>query len=149
MNRRRLLSTLALGVAACEQATEPAAPNAEPEVDVVSELNQLYHEYDEENLALNPIFATFRGDHRFNDQWFPHDPLSDEYAAASLDMHKRYLAHLLEFDPQPLDGQDRLNYDIFKFDRENAIDLTQDDYLEMIMKKTSWYTSIHPSRAGA
>jgi uncharacterized protein (DUF885 family) len=125
---RLSLIVIAFGIAACEKAGEPAESIAEPEVDVVSELNQLYHEYDEENLALNPIFATFRGDHRFNDQWFPHDPLSDEYAAASLDIHKRYLARLLEFDPQALDGQDRLNYDIFKFDRENAIEREEQGY---------------------
>ncbi|MDJ0814524.1 MAG: hypothetical protein QNJ23_12425, partial [Woeseiaceae bacterium] len=71
----------ALVLAACEKTPEPAAPAAEePAVDVVAELNQLYHEFDEEMLALNPIFATFRGDHRFNDQWGPHDFLSDEYA---------------------------------------------------------------------
>jgi uncharacterized protein (DUF885 family) len=91
-------------------------------------LNALYHDYDEENLALNPIFATFRGDHRFNDQWFPYDPLSDEYAAASLDLHQRYLAQLLEIDAETLAGQDRLNYDIFKFDRENAIEREQQGY---------------------
>ena len=125
---RVVLLLAALGLAACEKTSEPVEIIEETAVDVVAQLDALYHEYDEENLALNPVFATFRGDHRFNDQWFPHDPLSDEYAAASLDMHKRYLAALADFDPAMLDGQDRLNYDIFKFDRENAIEREEQGY---------------------
>jgi len=125
---RVLLLLAVLGLAACEKASEPVEIIEETAVDVVAQLDALYHEYDEENLALNPVFATFRGDHRFNDQWFPHDPLSDEYAEISLDMHKRYLAALAEFDPATLERQDRLNYDIFKFDRENAIEREEQGY---------------------
>jgi geranylgeranyl diphosphate synthase type II len=33
--------------------------------------------------------------------------------------------------------------------RDNALDLTDDDYLEMVLKKTCWYTTIFPLRAGA
>jgi len=125
---RVFLLLAVLGLAACEKPSEPVETIEETAIDVVAQLNALYHEYDEENLALNPIFATFRGDHRFNDQWFPHDPLSDEYAAASLDIHKRYLAALAAFDPATLERQDRLNYDIFKFDRENAIEREEQGY---------------------
>lgn len=33
--------------------------------------------------------------------------------------------------------------------RDNAVVLTDGDYLEMVLKKTCWYTSIFPSRVGA
>jgi geranylgeranyl diphosphate synthase type II len=33
--------------------------------------------------------------------------------------------------------------------RDNALDVEDDDYLEMILKKTCWYTTIYPSRVGA
>src|SRR5262249_9860971 len=33
--------------------------------------------------------------------------------------------------------------------RDNAIDLKDADYLEMVLKKTCWYTTIYPSRVGA
>ncbi len=33
--------------------------------------------------------------------------------------------------------------------RDNALDLDPDDYLDLIMKKTCWYTTIHPLRVGA
>jgi geranylgeranyl diphosphate synthase type II len=32
---------------------------------------------------------------------------------------------------------------------DNIIDLTEEDYLKMILKKTCWYTIIHPCRIGA
>jgi geranylgeranyl diphosphate synthase type II len=33
--------------------------------------------------------------------------------------------------------------------RDNVIDLRDDDYLQMILKKTCWYTTIYPCRIGA
>src|SRR5438128_6463312 len=33
--------------------------------------------------------------------------------------------------------------------RDNAIALSEADYLEMVLKKTCWYTTIYPSRVGA
>jgi len=33
--------------------------------------------------------------------------------------------------------------------RENRCDLSEDDYLEMVLKKTCWYSFIHPCRIGA
>jgi geranylgeranyl diphosphate synthase type II len=33
--------------------------------------------------------------------------------------------------------------------RDNVFDLTEDDYLRMVLKKTCWYTCIHPCRIGA
>ena len=33
--------------------------------------------------------------------------------------------------------------------KDNIIELTEDDYLRMVLKKTSWYTTIHPCRIGA
>ena len=58
----------------------------------------------------------------------PHDFLSDEYAEATYDLNKRYLASLREYDPETLTGQDRLNYDIFQFDREIAVEREEQGY---------------------
>lgn len=33
--------------------------------------------------------------------------------------------------------------------RDNAVDLREEDYLQMILKKTCWYTTIYPVRVGA
>jgi len=124
---RVFLVVTCFGLAGCDPASDATEETA---VDARTTLQQLYHEYDEEVLALNPLFATIRGDNRFNDQWFPHDPLSDEYAAAALDIDKRYLAGLLEIDASSLSIQEHLNYDIFQLDRENAIERHDQGYNE-------------------
>ncbi len=110
---------MAFGLAACGPSAE--APEV-PVVDITTELNQLYAEYDEEFLALNPLDATFRGDSRFDDQWYPHDPLSDEYATVWYDMNTRYLTRLQGYDQSSLEGQDLLSYEIFQLERQNAIE---------------------------
>lgn len=119
-----LVAALLFALAACSKTEEQAAPvdDAAALEAKVAEINALYAEFDEEFLALNPIFATFRGDNRFNDQWGPYDFLSDEYADAMYDLHKRYLDRIVAIDPEGLGDQDRSNYEIFKFDRQNAID---------------------------
>ena len=33
--------------------------------------------------------------------------------------------------------------------RDNVFELTEDDYLRLVLKKTCWYTCIHPCRIGA
>jgi geranylgeranyl diphosphate synthase, type II len=33
--------------------------------------------------------------------------------------------------------------------RDGVVDLTSDDYLELVMRKTCWYTTVHPMRVGA
>ena len=33
--------------------------------------------------------------------------------------------------------------------RDIVVDLTPEDYLDLIMRKTCWYTTIHPLRVGA
>ncbi len=116
---RVFVIVIALGLAGCGPSTDKTEGSV---IDAAEQLAQLYREYDEEFLVLNPIFATFRGDNRFNDQWGPYDRLSDEYTAAVYDMNQRYLSQLVAIDPSSLSAQDRLNYDIFQLDRENAIE---------------------------
>ena len=99
-------------------------------VDVAAQMDALYAEYDEDYLALNPLSATFRGDNRFNDQWGPYDFLSDEYAAAALAMDKDYLARLNAIDSATLEGQDLLSYEIFRLERENSIERSEQGYDE-------------------
>jgi len=107
---------------ACTRTEEPTPAADVSGPSVVDELTALYREFDEEHLALHPIDASFRGDYRYNDRWYPSDPLSDEFAEASHELHSRYLERLLEIDPSNLQGQDRLSYDVFRLDRENAIE---------------------------
>lgn len=119
-----LMAALIIGLAACTKSEEQAAPvdDAATLAAKVAEINALYAEFDEEFLALNPIFATFRGDNRYNDQWGKYDFLSDEYSDAMYNLHQRYLERLVAIDPEGLSDQDRSNYEIFKLDRQNAVE---------------------------
>ena len=129
MTRSILYSSLAViltvGMAACGPAAEDTQL---PAVDVATEMNQLYADFDEEYLILNPLSATFRGDNRFNDKWYPHDPLSDEYAAAWHEMNTRFLEKLQSYDSSAIDGQDLLSYEIFQLERQNAIERHDSGY---------------------
>ncbi len=138
MNLKMWLPVLIIALAGCEQAAEPVAQEeaaidetvVESPEEVSERINAMFAEYDEEFLALNPIFATFRGDNRYNDQWGSPDLLSDEYAEKTFEMDQRYLASLLEFDPETLNTQDRLSYEIFKFNRENSIEGFERGFVE-------------------
>ena len=123
-----ILAAAFLGLSACQSATDAPEDTAAPVVDTVALLDVLYAEYDEDFLEMNPIFATFRGDNRFDDQWGPYDGLSDEYAAAALAMHKDFLERLMSIGGSALSGQDLLSYEIFKLERENAIERSEQGY---------------------
>jgi uncharacterized protein (DUF885 family) len=130
MSRTTALYPLAwlvlVALVACEKSPTPAIEGAND--DVASQLQALFHEYDEAVLELNPLAATFRGDPRYNDRWYPYDPLSDEFVEVTYALNQRFLARLLEIDPAGLGDLDRLNYDIFRLDRENAIERQEQGY---------------------
>jgi uncharacterized protein (DUF885 family) len=123
---RLVAGLLTVILVACEKS--PAPPVDELTDDVATELQAVYHDYDEAALELNPLAATFRGDRRYNDRWYPHDPLSDEYVEVTYALNQRFLARLLEIDPAGLGSIDRLNYDIFRMDRENALERQEQGY---------------------
>ena len=129
-----VLSALAmLALSACGKSTDtasvesaadmPSEPESVAQVDdAAAALNALYAEFDDEFLRDNPVFATFRGDMRFNDQWFPDDILSDEYLEKAYQRDRSYLERIKAIDPGGLSEADRSNYEIFKLDRELAIE---------------------------
>ncbi len=137
-----VLGAAFLGLAACQSGNDAPEETAAPVVDTVALLDILYDEYDEDFLEMNPIFATFRGDNRFNDQWGPYDSLSDEYAAAALAMNKDYLERLLSIGGSTLSGQELLSYEIFKLERENAIERSEQGYddFESLMPVSQFFS---------
>lgn len=107
---RALLSALFLVLGAARTGVAQSSPD----------LHAMFAEYDEEFLALNPITATFRGDHRFDDRFV--NSLSDDYQQATRSLVERYTERLRAFDPATLDEQDRLSYEIFEL---NLADLRE------------------------
>lgn len=114
---KRLVLSLALVLAAGCATTESPEQTAASEAE---RLETVVESYFDKTLEMNPIFATFIGDHRFDDQ-LPNS-LGEEYQQEALALEKEYLAKIRDINPELLQGQDRITYDVFKLNREWAIE---------------------------
>ncbi|WP_199609502.1 DUF885 domain-containing protein [Flocculibacter collagenilyticus] len=83
-------------------------------------LEQLVTKYFEESLKRDPVYATFVGVNDYNDQFnVPINQLNIDDAKA---FEQKYLKAINAIDASSLSGQDLLTYQIFKRDRELAIE---------------------------
>jgi len=96
-----------------EKAATTAVAEISPALNPVEQLNEMYAEYFERNLELNPVRATFIGDNRWNDR-FPNN-LGPEHRATQKALWEEYLDKLGSFDVSALKGQDLLNYEMFTY----------------------------------
>ncbi|MFU8833313.1 MAG: DUF885 domain-containing protein, partial [Wenzhouxiangella sp.] len=105
---------------------ESSTPASESVADAVGEeervarLDALYEQYFEDSLALNPLRATFMGDHRWSDRW--PNSLGEEHRAEALALQQDYLARLREIGSEGLEGQNLLSYRMFESDRLRSIE---------------------------
>lgn len=124
MTLRPLLLPLALAaaLAACDRpASEAPGPaTVQAAEDKARQLDALYAEYWEELLKLNPVLATFQGDHRYDDQ-LP-DFGSAEYRRQVHDFSVRWLERVRAIGADGLDGQALLSWQIFVRNLEQALE---------------------------
>ncbi len=80
---------------------------------------QIYEQYFEEFKQLNPVFATFLGEKSFNHLFS--DPINAESLAKQTAFNQKYLVKINKISPDLLSGQDRLSLEVFKRDREIAL----------------------------
>ncbi|NZA28082.1 DUF885 family protein [Luteimonas sp. SJ-92] len=118
---------LAAVLAACgpspdtgSSARPESAAGQEQAGDRAARLNALYEEFWEETLQLNPVQATFQGDHRYDDQ-LP-DFGSAEYRQQVHDFNTRWLQRVEQVGEEGLEGQDLLSYRIFVRERRDALE---------------------------
>ena len=97
-------------------APEPPAAAVAPAADAGQQLNALFERYFEDMLRLNPVMATYIGDHRYDDQ-LPNS-IGPAYRAEARALNERYLAGVRAIDPAALSPADRISYDIFVRERE-------------------------------
>ena len=112
----KLLPRLAVVVLAtltplCAFAATPATPE---------KMNQLYASYWDEYLEANPIAATFNGDNRFNDRFGATS--SAEGRAKTRAFAEKYLAQTAQYDPASLKGEDRISYDLLRYELQQSLE---------------------------
>jgi len=109
--RFRFLAALLLAGPVLLSALPPATPEA---------MNRLYTAFWDEYLAQAPFYATFYGDNRFNDSFGETDPA--KVRTATRELSGKYLAQLAAVDPSGLPAEDRISYDLFRYQRQEALD---------------------------
>ena len=90
------------------------AANAE-----TAELYRVVETYFDQYLALNPIYATTLGDHRFDNRFGDYASMS--WVADSLGIEQEALERLQSVDLRELTGEDLVTYQAFKRQRELSI----------------------------
>ncbi|MBA3563331.1 MAG: DUF885 domain-containing protein [Gammaproteobacteria bacterium] len=108
---------------ACSPGEAPApavSMKTEPATDAGERLNELVESYFDEFLALNPLLGTFIGDDRFNDRLA--NNIGPKHLQASRALEAEYLERIGAIDPETLEGQHLLSYEIFRLDRRTALD---------------------------
>ncbi|MGE5198161.1 MAG: DUF885 domain-containing protein [Rhodospirillaceae bacterium] len=116
-----LVVSCALLTACATQPPAPATPEPHaaavaPATDAGQQLHALFERYFEDTLRLNPVMATYIGDHRYDDQ-LP-NTIGPVYRTEARAMNERYLAEVKAIDPAALSPADRISYDIFVRERE-------------------------------
>ncbi len=110
------LITIVVLFASCKLNSETQTAINEPNKD----LAKLFEQYHEDELQLFPINATYEGDNRFNDK-LPID-FTDAYRDSLHRFYDRYTASLSGFDKEKLNEEDKLSYDIFKYNLNISIE---------------------------
>ncbi|MFZ4690349.1 MAG: DUF885 domain-containing protein, partial [Polymorphobacter sp.] len=114
-----LLAATALGVAAPVLAqAAPAATMAVAETPA-TRLRALFNASDEASLNRNPIGRLFRGDLSHAGEFG--DGLSDAYLSAEKKAAEDDLAALAAIDRNALDANDKVSYDVFKWQRSTDL----------------------------
>jgi uncharacterized protein (DUF885 family) len=136
-----LVSTCAAAAAQPAQAAAQAA--ASPAQESASQrLHRLFRESDEASLRRNPLEGMFRGDFRYADRLG--DFLSDTYLAGERAAAESDLAALTAIDRAALGATDQVAYDVFKYQREDALRDLQPDLLALtVVRPVNHFPGLH------
>jgi uncharacterized protein (DUF885 family) len=116
------LAAAALWLAGCQSSTSSDSDKASQSTSATGgnkDLNGLFGQFWEKQSRLDPVSATAQGDNRFNDQ-LPNDQ-TQAYRDTLRTFYQDYLTRLEKFDPATLDENDKVSYDIFKYDVQQRL----------------------------
>lgn len=83
-------------------------------------MNKIYADYWDEYSAQNPLEATFNGDNRFNDRFGA--TTSAQSKAEERALAEKYLALTASYDPAGLPSEDRISYDLLRYQLQQSLD---------------------------
>ncbi|MGI9246931.1 MAG: DUF885 domain-containing protein, partial [Steroidobacteraceae bacterium] len=115
-----LLAASALTLQACATRSAGDAAPARSGTTESQQLAQLFDQYFERKLELNPLLATSIGDPRYNDRFVV--GIAPAVIAQEEQLERDYLARIEAIDRTRLPPQDQLSYDIFRSAREREIE---------------------------
>jgi uncharacterized protein (DUF885 family) len=116
-----LCLTVALtGCSSSERASSAASETNHNNHSANDKVNHIVDNYFLHRMKTNPITATFNGYSQFNHQF--RAPINAENRAKTLAQEQAYLQKIEQLDPSDLSGQALLSYEVFKLDRQLAID---------------------------
>jgi uncharacterized protein (DUF885 family) len=112
---RHALTTLALLALSAVPAMAQDAP-----VDPTEQLHALFEDVWNRDMRDNPVEASENGDLRYNDRW---PDLSVTAMRARHAANKADMKRLLEIEKDALSPLDRINYDLFRRNLQNRLDI--------------------------
>ena len=123
LRTHQLVATVALaaGLAASPGYAAQSAPAAGAGASSDSAaLHKLFEDYFERQLELNPLSATFIGDHRYDDKFT--NNISPEFIALSLEVDRKALADAQQLAARQLPEADRLSVEIFMYNLRTSLE---------------------------
>ena len=139
-----LLATGGIAIAQPLTAASAAAMEHHESAEMTEgqKMKALFVKSDEENLKRNPIGALFRGDERYADQLG--DYISDEYFAGEKAAETAELAALMQIDRSKLSATDKIAYDVFKRDKQQALKGYSDEIMALtVVRPVNHFSGFH------
>ena len=146
MNKRlvQLLAVSSLALAPSLASANEAAPAAAPAVEQTEnqKLFTLFAEDDEANLKRNPLFALFRGDMRYADQFG--DYISDAYFEGERKAAEANLAKLNTIDRSKLDETGQIAFDVFKQNQLDTLKGLSNEIMDLtVVRPVNHFSGFH------
>jgi uncharacterized protein (DUF885 family) len=127
---RLILSASLLALApSAPLSAQAAVPATQAQASAHDRLFELFKQSDEASLQRNPLQALFRGDTRYADRLG--DLFSDAHYQAEKAAAEHDLAALHAIPRDPLNPTDKIAYDVFEYQTEDALRGYQPDILEI------------------
>ena len=114
-----IIAALSAAPSASPVHAQTASPAVAPASPAAKALHALFDAEWERDMRENPENASYRGDNRYNDRW---TDLSLAAIAQREATDRQVLAQLRAIDRSALSEQDKLNYDVFLWQQQKAVE---------------------------